>query len=139
MAILIRFCHCFVCVVYIRKDCGQSGGGLHAGMIPKLNRKHPTEPSFPVGIWPQSLHCTLRHKTPFPSSASSGILWNIPGIGWELCNSCCEETADQSCPVTMSKTAITINYFVLENTHAACLCYLFDKSMFWLLQSKKYY
>lgn len=47
--------------------------------------------------------------------------------------------SDQSCPVTMSKTATTINYFVLENTHVACLCYLFDMSMFWLLQSKKYF
>ncbi len=82
---------CFVCVcVWYLSE--RTVGSLEASTIQILNRKHPTEPSFPVGIWPQSLHTTLCPKPSFPSSASSGIWWNIPGVGWELCNSCCEET-----------------------------------------------
>lgn len=91
MVISTRSCHMCVCVLCIRKDWGRTGGGLEAGTIPALNREH-TEPIFPVGIWPQPLHTTLCPKPPFPSSAFSGLLWNIPGVGWDLCNSCSEET-----------------------------------------------
>ncbi len=110
--------------------CGMLQKGLwvvwrwsEAGAIPILNRKIPQSPVSPVGF-------DHSHSTPpsVPSLHSPRQLpvhlVNFQALAENWAIHAVRRQSDQSCPVTMSKTATTINYFVLENTHVALFIYI---------------
>ncbi len=70
-----------------------------------FDHSHSTPPSVP------SLHSPRQLPVAF------GEIFQALAENWAI--HAVRRQSDQSCPVTMSKTATTINYFVLENTHVA--------------------
>jgi len=96
-------------------------GGLEAGTIPVLNREH-TE--FACGNLTTVTHTALPcvPSIHFPKHRLPVAFCEIFQALAENCAiHAARRQSDHSCPITMSKTAKTINNFIFQNTHAVCL------------------